>query len=144
MKKNNIIIILSIITILLTASIAAAHVPYIERSDYSEDKPFYVWKMIEKSKAFYAWLENDVDTPSEDIDVYKFKINNKPKNVYIEIIVPVIENYYENFVPWFALVGPNLPSPNQELPFEIPEGYGAIIKENVEQGVERETFYEYI
>ena len=138
-KKN---ILFSIAILLLITSIATAHVPYIERSDYTEENPFYVWKMIEKSKAFYAWLENDQGNSCEDIDVYKFKILNNQKNIYIELIVPVIENYYENFVPWFALVGPNLPIPNQELPFEIPEGYGAIVKENDEPGTERETFYE--
>lgn len=139
--NNTRIIISTIIVFLLTASIVSAHVPYIERTDYSEEKPYYVWKMIEKSKAFYAWLENN-DGISQDIDVYKFKINKQTKNIYIELIVPVIEDYYENFVPWFALVGPNLPTPDYNLPFEIPEGYGAIVKENVEPGSERETFFE--
>jgi hypothetical protein len=139
--KNKRIIITLIVLFFLTVSIASAHVPYIERTDYSEEKPYFVWKMIEKSKAFYAWLENN-DGISQDIDVYKFKINRKTKNIYIELIVPVIEEYYENFVPWFALVGPNLPIPDYNLPFEIPNGYGAIVMENVEPGSERETFYE--
>jgi hypothetical protein len=139
--KNKRIIIALIVLFFLTVSIASAHVPYIERTDYSEEKPYFVWKMIEKSKAFYAWLENN-DGISQDIDVYKFKINRKTKNIYIELIVPVIEEYYENFVPWFALVGPNLPIPDYNLPFEIPNGYGAIVMENVEPGSERETFYE--
>jgi hypothetical protein len=142
MIKNKKILISFFVIILLSTTIASAHVPYIERRDYSQENPYYVWKMIEKSKAFYAWLEYNQDDTSDDIDVYKFKINNNPKNIYIELIIPVIENYYENFVPWFALVGPNLPEPNQDLPFQLPEGYGAIIKENVEPGVERETFYE--
>jgi len=30
-----------------------------------------------------------------------------------------------------------------ELPFDIPDGYGAIVQENVEPGEERETFYEF-
>jgi hypothetical protein len=127
--------------ILFTSIIVTAHVPYIERSDYSEDNPFFVWKMIEKSKAFYAWLENDGENPCDDIDVYKFQIYN-PKNVYIELIVPVFEDYYKDFVPWFALVGPNLPEPSQDLPFDIPDGYGVIVNENVPQGSERDTFYE--
>jgi hypothetical protein len=143
MKKNIFIIFLLFsIIILLTSSIISAHVPYIERRDYSERNPFFVWKMIEKSKAFYAWLENDGDNICDDIDVFKFKIKNNPKNVYIELIVPVIEDFYKDFVPWFALVGPKLPDPDQELPFEIPEGYGAIVKENVEPGTDRESFYE--
>jgi len=142
MKKNcSIIISLFFCNILLT-TFATAHVPYIERIDYSEEKPIYVWKMIEYSKAFYSWLENDGVNPCEDIDVFKFKIRNQPKLVYIELIVPVFEEYYGEFVPWFALIGPGLPEPNQTLPFDIPQGYGAIVKENVEPGEERETFYE--
>jgi hypothetical protein len=127
--------------IIITFSISA-HVPYIEYKDYNEEKPIYVWKMIEYSKAFYAWLENDGVNPCEDIDAFKFKIRNQPKHVYIELIVPVVDEYYKDFVPWFALVGPGLPEPNQTLPFDIPSGYGVIVKENVEPGTEREIFYE--
>ena len=140
--RNKIILLAIFSIVLLISSMASAHVPYIERSDYSEDKPIFVWKMIEKSKAFYSWLENDGENPCKDIDVFKFKIKNNPKNVYIELIVPVFEDYYEDFVPWFTLVGPNLPNPDIELPFDLPDGYGAIIKENVEPGSNREKFYE--
>lgn len=142
MKNKFIIIFLCFISITSFASIVTAHVPYIERKDYSEENPLYVWKMIEYSKAFYAWLENDGVNPSDDIDVLKFTISNQPKNVYIELIVPVVDDYYKDFVPWFALVGPGLPEPTQNLPFTIPEDYGAIVKENAEPGAERETFYE--
>ena len=142
MKRNKMLIIFGFIIFLLTSSLTSAHVPYIERLDYSESNPFFVWKMIEKSKAFYSWLENDGENPCIDIDVYKFKINKNQKNIYIELIVPVIEDYYKDFVPWFALLGPNLPMPQQELPFNLPPGYGAIVMENVEPGSERETFYE--
>ena len=127
---------------MIITSPISAHVPYIERIDYSEESPLLVWKMIEYSKAFYAWLENDGVNPCEDIDVFSFTIRQDPKNVYIELIVPVVDDYYEEFVPWFALVGPGLPEQNQTLPFEIPSGYGVIVKENVEPGTERETFYE--
>jgi hypothetical protein len=136
------IIIACCLFLVLISSIVTAHVPYIEYKDYNEDKPLYVWKMIEYSKAFYAWLENDGINPCEDIDAFKFKIRNKPKLVYIELIVPVVDDHYEDFVPWFALVGPGLPEQNQTLPFEIPSGYGVIVKENVEPGSERETFFE--
>ena len=128
--------------ILCITSSVSAHVPYIERNDYSQERPLYVWKMIEYSKAFYAWLENDGVNPCKDIDVFKFKIRNQPTQIYIEIIIPVVDDYYEEFFPWFALVGPCLPEPNQTLPFFIPPEYGAIIKENVQPGEERETFYE--
>ena len=142
MKKGISILFTCFFCFVCIASSVSAHVPYIERNDYSEERPLLVWKMIEYSKAFYAWLENDGVNPCEDIDVFKFNIRQNPKNVYIELIVPVVDDYYEEFVPWFALVGPGLPEQNQTLPFEIPSGYGVIVKENVEPGTERETFYE--
>ena len=142
MRKIIVILSAIIFSLIIITSSISAHVPYIEYKDYNEEKPYYVWKMIEFSKAFYGWLENDGVNPCEDIDAFKFKIKNKPKNVYIELIVPVVDDYYKDFVPWFALVGPGLPEPNQTLPFDIPQGYGVIVKENVEPGVERETFYE--
>jgi len=142
MSRNKTIIFPIFSIILLTVSIASAHVPYIERTDYSENNPIFVWKMIEKSKAFYSWLENDGENQCDDIDVFKFKIGKNPKNIYIELIVPVYEEVYKNFVPWFALVGPDLPIPDQDLPFKLPNRYGAIIKENVEPGSNRESFYE--
>jgi len=142
MRRKIIALLIFIFSFMFIISTVSAHVPYIEYRDYNEDKPLYVWKMIEYSKAFYAWLENDGVNPCEDIDAFKFKIRNRPINVYIELIVPVVDDYYKDFVPWFALVGPGLPAPNQTLPFEIPSGYGVIVKENVEPGEERETFYE--
>ena len=142
MLENKRILLFVVIVLILISGTASAHVPYIERNDYSPEKPYYVWKMIEKSKAFYAWLETDSQNPSDDVDVYKFTIKDKPVNVYIELIVPVVEEYYEEFVPWFALIGPDLPTPQQDLPFDIPQGYGAIIKENVYPGENRSQFYE--
>lgn len=126
----------------LFATTVTAHVPFLEFADYTEEKPYVVRRFVEQSKAVYAWLENDGTNPCEDIDVYKFHIKNRPVNVYIELIVPVYEDYYDEFVPWFALVGPDLAEPAIELPFDIPDGYGAIIGENVEPGEEREQFYE--
>ncbi len=132
--------LISVVVIFCLTGVASAHVPYIERNDYSEENPFYVWKMIEISKAFYAWLE-PVDTGT-DVDVFLFKVGKKPVNIYAELIVPVVDDYYEDFVPWFALLGPDLPSINQTVPFTIPAGYGGIIMENVDPGEPRETFFE--
>ena len=142
MRRKFIEMFVIIFSIVFITSIVSAHVPYLERSDYSEENPQFIWKMLEKCKAFYSWLENDGVNPCEDIDVFKFEIRDRPLNIYIERIVPVVDDFYKNFVPWFALVGPGLPEPTQQLPFSIPEGYGVIIKENVQPGTEREKFYE--
>ena len=143
MMKKNILIMFSIgVCFVIFSNSVIAHVPYFEHFNFSEEKPFIVRKMVTQSKAIYAWLETDGINPCKDIDVYKIKIR-RAVSMYVELIVPVIDDYYENFVPWFAVVGPGLPEPTQELPFNIPCGYGAIIKENVAPGEPRETFYEF-
>lgn len=139
--KKLVIIGICVLTIIGLTGVASAHVPYIERVDYSEEHPFYVWKMIEKSKAFYAWLEN-ADETGDDIDVFTFTVRNRPVNIYVELIVPMANGYYEDFLPWYALVGPGLPVLDQSVPFEVPDGYGGIIMENVLPGMPRETFFE--
>jgi hypothetical protein len=121
---------------------ALAHVPYLEHRDFSVQQPFHVRRSITQSIAVYAWLETDHIHPSTDIDVYTFKIYNRPLSIHLEIIVPVCNGYYANFTPWLALVGPGLPTPNQTLPFDIPQGYGAIIKQDVPPASLREQFYE--
>lgn len=134
---------LSFFVIICLCSLSvSAHVPYFEHTDYSMEEPRVIRKNVEQSKAFYSWLEKDSLNKSDDIDVFEFQIKNKPVRVYVEIIVPVVNSYYENFVPWYAVVGPGLPEYNDPLPFEIPEGYGAIVMENLEPGEERNTFYE--
>ena len=139
MKK--IFFIVLVVVLFSIVSFASAHVPYFEHRDFSEDKPFIVRKMVTQSKAIYSWLKNDGVNPCKDIDIYKLKII-RPINLYLEIIVPVVDDFYEDFVPWYALVGPGLPIPSQYLPFELPDGYGAIVMENVEPGESRGTFYE--
>jgi hypothetical protein len=119
-----------------------AHVPYLERRDFSVQQPFTVRKSITQSIAVYSWLETDWVNPSTDIDVYSFTIKDQPLRIFLEVIVPVCDGFYANFTPWFALVGPGLPPANQTLPFEIPLGYGVIVKQDVPPGSPREEFYE--
>jgi hypothetical protein len=118
-----------------------AHVPYLEHRDVTVQKPFQVRKSITQSIAVYAWLQTDRIQPSTDIDVYMFTLKS-PQRIYLEVIVPVCDGYYANFTPWFALVGPGLPPPNQTLPFDLPQAYGVIIKQDVIPGSPREQFYE--
>ena len=125
---------------LFIATLSSAHVPYFEPKDFTEQQPFMVPHTIDQSIAVYAWLENDDAGYSEDIDVYVFDID-EPARKYLEILVPVCEGY-EEFLPWFALVGPELPEPQETLPFDLPSGYGAVVLQNVAPGEPRDTFYE--
>jgi hypothetical protein len=119
---------------------AFAHVPYFEHFDFSEKRPFIVRDSIEQSIAVYSWIKFNDNAPATDVDVYEFNIN-EPVQVYIESLVPVCAGY-EEFLPWFALVGPGLPEPLEDLPFDIPDDYGAIVVPNLEPGEPRGTFFE--
>ncbi len=130
-----------LILLVVTCNVSA-HVPYFEHRDYSIEKPRIIRKNVEQSKAFYSWLEKDDLNSSDDIDLFEFKVKRRPVRIYVELIVPVVDAYYKDFVPWYAVVGPGLPDCNKTLPFEIPAGYGAIVMENVVPGEDREKFYE--
>ncbi len=142
MKRNSMLLFVFMCAFLFFIPTALAHVPYLERRDSSAEQPFQVRRSITQSIAVYSWLKTDWVKPSTDIDVYSFTINDQPLRIFLEVIVPVCEGYYANFTPWFALVGPGLPPPNQTIPFNIPEGYGVIVKQDAPPGRPREQFYE--
>ncbi len=127
-------IMMALVLSLVAALPAAAHVPYIERQDYGWPNPFVV-QDVEQSKAMYAWLSS----PS-DIDVYAFNVT-ETTDLFVEVIVPVCPAY-EQFLPSYAIVGPGLPDPGDELPVDLPPGYGAIVVPNLEPGAPRDTFFE--
>lgn len=122
-------------TALVLSAPAFAHVPYIERSDYSAQSPRYL-REIEQSKAVYAWLQD-----ASDIDYYTFNVDG-PTELFVQSLVPVCDEYAE-FRPSFAIIGPGLPVPDPgELPIELPPDYGAFIFTDGEPGDPRNSFYE--
>jgi len=114
---------------------AHAHVPYIENKDYSAEHPFVVKDSIENSKAIYAWFSTGTD-----VDLYTFEIST-PVTVYAKAIVIACPSL-ETLLPWFAVVGPGLPVPDEALPFRLPDGYGTVIVQNKKPGEPRDTFFE--
>ena len=121
--------------VLCAAHPALAHVPYIEKQDFSEEHPFIVHDSVENSKAIYAWFDTGTD-----VDVYTFEVS-APVMVYAKAIVIACPSL-ETLLPWFAVVGPRLPVPDEDLPFELPEGYGAVVVQNKKPGEPRDTFFE--
>ncbi len=127
---------LSTLFLMALASVPAlAHVPYIERTDFTWVKPFQITGNIEQSKAIYAWLQS-----GSDIDYYTFELT-QPANLFLEVIVPVCPAYAD-FLPSYAIIGPGLPQPTEPLPVPLPQGYGAIVVSNLKPGQPRTTFYE--
>lgn len=124
---------------LLWSGLALGHVPYFERIDFREARPFAVPKSVEQSIAVYAWLRS-----TRDLDFYAFQLDGgQPTRVFLEVLVPVCPGY-ENLLPWFAVVGPGLPAPEPgtTLPFEVPPGEGVVVMPNLAPGEPRDTFYE--
>jgi len=128
MKKISIIFV-HLIFISLTTYSALAHVPFVEHLDFTEKKPFRIWGDVENSKAIYAWFKTGEDVVTE------------PLRLLVSSVVPICQGY-EDLLPWFAVVGPGLPETEETLPFDIPEGYGAVVVKNLEPGESRATFCE--
>lgn len=128
-------ILLTICLLLLHSAPARAHVPFIEKKDYSFEAPFIINGSVEKSIAVYSWIESGNDT-----DVFRLTIT-QPARLYAYVIVPVCPAYAQ-FLPWMAVAGPGLPAPDEPLPFDLPQGYGATIIQNTAPGAQRQQFYE--
>ncbi|MCX5900900.1 MAG: hypothetical protein NTX06_09235 [Proteobacteria bacterium] len=135
MKSTYTLLIACALAAVLLHSPAAAHVPYIERQDFSFDHPFIMKGSVENSIAVYAWLESGNDT-----DVFRLQITG-PARLYCNVIVPVCPAYAQ-FLPRMALAGPGLAPPDEPLPFVLPEGYGAVVLKNTAPGEQRQQFYE--
>lgn len=136
MKKRATVFVVLFVLLVFSSS-TQAHVPYIEFIDFTESRPFIIRDSVENSKAIYGWFKT-----GEDIDVYTFDVT-EPVRVVIDVPVQKCEAY-EDLLPWFALVGPGLPEPEEEIPFELFDGNGAIVWKNVESGEMRNEFWEPI
>ena len=125
--------LLVLVALVLPASYADAHVPFLELKDFDLQAPFRP-EVPEQSIAVYAWLDGP-----RDIDVYVVTLT-KETPFLAEVLVPV-HPHYEAFRPAFAVIGKGLPDAPSCLPVRPFEGYGALVfLEDVR--TERETFYE--
>lgn len=119
--------------LLLLATAASAHVPFLERTDFDLKAPFCP-ERPDQSIAVYAWLES-----ADDVDVYAFKVERETPFL-AEVLVP-FHPQYKDFRPGFALIGKGLPKAPACLPVVPRPGYGALVfLDDVRH--KRETFYE--
>ena len=106
------------------ARTARAEVPILEThtpgSDYGlfEDGQYV-------PEPWFMWFVLGELTSADDVDMAKFDYQQGDR-FKAEIFIPGHEELRE-FNPNIALIGPGLPKPNAPLPFEIPEGMGAIV-----------------
>ncbi len=123
--------------ILAFSAVAWSHVPIFEDKDIKGFDDALAVNRVDGSHAIYAKL----DTP-EDVDFFSVEVK-EPMRFYANIIVPLSEGY-EDYYPVFAVLGPGLPSPGPGLPFEPPEGYGAVlVQAEPGAGDERPVFHEH-
>ena len=123
----------TLLVVILTATAAHAHVPYLERVDYGPEKPFTP-ELPQQSIAVYAWLES-----AQDVDYYTFVVLERTPFL-AEVLVPV-HVQHRHFRPGFALIGKGFPAPPSSLPVTPHEGYGALVFLD-DATKPRATFYE--
>jgi len=135
MMKKKYVITGFIAVILFSVTIVAAHVPYLEPEvvrrwgpaaegdDFSFEHPFIITSgTISNSKAIFAYLSHG------DVDVYQYTLPEGETLPWIicAALAPACR-CYRNTYPSIALLGPGLPDSGENLPFDIPEGYGAVV-----------------
>ncbi len=103
---------------------AFAHQGILEEKDTTGFDDAIELKKPGVSYAVYAGLKF-----SGDVDYIKFTIE-EPQGVKIGVLVPYAEEF-KDYYPVYALVGPGLEAPSSGLPFELPEGHGAIVVKSV-------------
>jgi hypothetical protein len=111
--------VLALVGVLLTASLASAHQPFFEDSDFTAAAPGSV-KDPTVSTAIYATL----DTRS-DVDYVTFD-GKRGQSVLVGITIPAIEGQ-EDFTPTVAVLGEGLPTAKLPRSVAIPEGAGAVV-----------------
>ena len=120
--------------VLLSATAAHAHVPFLEKEDFGHENPFSP-ELPHQSIAVYAWLE-----AADDVDYYTFEIRQRTPFL-AEVLVPVHARY-ERFRPGFALLGEGFPAPPASLPVTPHEGYAGALVFLDDATKPRESFYE--
>ena len=112
-----------------------AHVPYVEKADYSSEAPFVV-EDVENSKSLHAALEKP-----GDVDIVSITIEESAR-IFTSTNIPFCPQY-ESFSVTYALTGPGLPAPETDLPVSLPEGHGAVVVRNEFDTVDdRPVFFE--
>lgn len=121
-----------ILFILLFTSVTVyAHKPIFVGNDINSLNKAKVIEKPQISWAIYSELTNE-----NEIDFYKIE-ELKGTEIFIQMTIPKIKGL-EEFSPTVVILGKGLPLDKQNLPFDIPEGYGAKIIEST--SVKREFF----
>jgi hypothetical protein len=164
MKKTVMIVAISLFIISISATTGFGHIISIEgqayykipwhapeNEDFSFVNPFMVTRFVldpdgnelyvgpAESQAVSAYLtKNDFDVYQVNVTPMDIPEFGPPLIISASALPPACQQTRNNY-PATALLGPIIagfpePTPDLDLPFEIPPGYGIIIAENPELG----------
>lgn len=126
LSKSGLALLLIVGSLLAVAAVSAKFEPYIEDPENewgSFDDAAWQAPAALPFYGLYGHLASDTD-----VDTFVFDFDEAVTAFLIQVIVPVCGTHFEDFYPSIALVGPGLDVPEDvELPFELPEGAGALV-----------------
>jgi hypothetical protein len=74
-----------------------------------------------------------------DVDAFAQTVSAPVEDLPIEVLVPVCGDHFAAVYPSVAVIGAGLDVPDAELPFELPDGMGAMVMEATERSERRVT-----
>lgn len=129
------LLILIVIVFIAASAVSAKFEPFIEDPEAEWGDLDASWE-VENDLAFnglYGHLENETD-----IDAFALTFDEAVTAFSIRLIVPVCGSHFEDFYPSVAVIGAGFDIPQDiELPFELPEGMGALVLTELDQPDER-------
>lgn len=126
-----------IVLLFAVSAVSAKFEPYMEDPDAEWGSIDASWEVPEPI-AFYG-LYGHLDS-EDDIDAFAYTFDDAVTAFSVRVIVPVCGTLFEEFYPSAAIIGPGLETPEDvELPFELPEGVGALVLTEIARTEPRPT-----
>jgi len=114
------VVVLILILIVIFAIPVSAHRPiFLEPENAQADKPYPI------SDPDISWAVYQELQPGK-VDYYEISVPSAGLSFFAQLLVPT-RPQYQGFRPNLALIGPDLPQPQEDLPVEVPRGYGAVL-----------------
>ena len=136
MRSKLLILVLAVLLFATTAT-SAKFEPYIEDPEAEWGSIDAAWEVPAALPFYglYGHLESETD-----VDAFAYTFDEAVKAFSVRVIVPVCGTLFEDFYPSAAVIGPGLETPEDvELPFELPEGMGALILTEIARTEPRPT-----
>jgi hypothetical protein len=124
MHKFWLITLILVVTLALASVATAKYIPYVEPLDGDWGDAAQPWPAPGGfSTVLYGRMES-----AEDVDAIAYEFIQPTSNWLVEVAVPVCGEHFALFIPSVAVLGDHLPAVEADsLPFELPEGMGAVV-----------------